>query len=95
MRFMNENAVRRFGDDTPNLQRAATVLRRLETWTDAHSDGWAYWPKPARAAARLMDALETADRFNPADISAAELTKALAPVKAFLTRQSISHSEVL
>lgn len=90
MRFMNEfdiDAAARYADH-PVLGPAVQTLAALRDWTNANSDGWAYWPKPARAAARLMDLIER-DRFDDdrPDATAAELTKALAPVKAFRTRQ--------
>lgn len=100
MRFMNEwdvgEAVVRFDrPETPNLSQAATVLSNLMEWTNRNSDGWPYWAKPARSAARLMELLESVDRYNPQDVTLAEVRKALSPVKAFLTRQGVNHEEVL
>lgn len=100
MRFMNEwdvgEAVARFDrPETPNLNQAATVLSNLMEWTNRNSDGWPYWAKPARSAARLMELLESVDRYNPQDVTLAEVRKALSPVKAFLTRQGVNHEEVL
>lgn len=97
--WMNEHdvddAVRRFGDDTPNLAKGARVLSRLVTWTNSNSDGWPYWQKPQKAAATLMNLLHNADRFNPEDITAADLAVALRPIKAFLTRQGVDHALVI
>lgn len=106
MLFMNswdiEDAVRRFQpDETPNLAEGARVLAALAGWTDRNSDGWCYWPKPCRAAKSLitlLQAAETRDRNrytsrseDPRDATAAELSKALRPIKAFLTRQGLSY----
>ena len=106
MRFMNEHEVEdALGvfeqADTPNRRRAAENLSRLVDWTNAHSDGWAYWPKPARAAAKLMDLLQgdgtwaTLQRLETEDCTEAELTAALAPIKALLTRVKAEHPELI
>lgn len=100
MLFLNEydveSAVIRYATDssTPNLGTAALALARLVDWTNSHSDGWAYWPKPARAARSLQQLLSDADRYNPQDVTPAELQRALVPIKAFLTRQGTSLGEV-
>ena len=96
MMFMNEwdidDAKERFDHwETPNLAKGARVLGALANWTNENSDGWCYWPKPTRAAVKLMTLLESAERFPVDDVSAADLTKALSPIKAFLTRQGVSH----
>jgi hypothetical protein len=91
MRFMNEydveDALARFDPDvTPNRVRAAENLARLVEWTNSNSDGWPYWTKPARAAAKVMDLLEgdgtwaDRNRLESEDCTAAELAKALAPI---------------
>lgn len=90
--WMNEydvqDAVNRFGQaETPNLATGAQALYDLMNWTNRNSDGWPYWNKPSRAAKSLMEMLHAADRFDPQDVTAADLAKALRPVKAFLTRQ--------
>lgn len=102
MRFMNaydiERATHRFSvRTTPNRVKAARVLARLAQWTNSNSDGWAYWPKPTRAAARLMalvDGTTSADLRVMLSIDAtdAELAAALRPVKAFLTRQDVNQT---
>lgn len=101
MMWMNEyeveDAVLRFGVDgrTPNLGKAARNLMNLMHWTNRNSDGWPYWAKPARAAKQLMTLLQSVDRWEPQDVTEAEVKKALVPVKAFLTRQGVAHEEVL
>ncbi len=65
----------------PVLGPAVTTLTRLVDWTNANSDGWAYWPKPARAAARLMELIE-----GDGTVTADDVRKALRPIKAFRTR---------
>lgn len=99
MLFMNryevEDTVRRFADtDTPNLLTGAQALERLMRWTDANSDGWAYWPKPTTAAKKLMELLQGVDRFDPVDCTDAELRRAFTPIKAFLTKQGVDHEVV-
>lgn len=104
--FMNEwdveNAVRRYSDDTdlPNLGTAVRTLSALVEWTNSHSDGWPYWSPPQRAAAGLVKAIETADTADRTgrevpDMSKADLVKALASVKRFLTKHSVDHAQVL
>jgi hypothetical protein len=95
MRFMNDfdiNRARRMYADHPVLGPAAKTLDNLREWADWNSDGWAYWPKPARAAAKLMELIERdgTNRFYGGpreDVTVAEYRRALAPVKAFRTRQ--------
>jgi hypothetical protein len=94
MRFMNEwdieEANRRFADE-PVLGPAARTLRNLMEWTNRNSDGWCYWPKPCRAAAKLQEMLERYSPYRSALIlqpTAAEYRKALVPIKAFRTRQA-------
>jgi hypothetical protein len=82
-------------NELPNLRRGAEVLSALKEWTNDHSDGWPYWQKPARAANKLMDHLQTAMRKRwgeEEDITDAELKAALSPIKAFLTRQGVEHN---
>jgi hypothetical protein len=74
----------------------ALVLRNLAEWANANSDGWAYWPKPARAAAKLMTLLQERERrYRDGGIDAdqgvtrGELAAAITPIKAFLTRQGV------
>lgn len=79
----------------PNLKRAVDTLLRLAYWANANSDGWHSWPKPSRASQKLQQiAHDYVLYVNPrdeksGDITAAQLTAALAPVKAFLTRQGL------
>ena len=85
---------------TPNLHAAALTVARLSDWANRNSDGWAYWPKPVRAAARLIQLCEDAMKTHYQggslpDISVAELRKAQQPVKAFLTRQNVAHDQVI
>ena len=93
MRYMNDWDIARAHDryaGHPVLGPAVQTLDGLVGWTNRNSDGWAYWPKPARAAAKLMEliqgdgtwqAQENTERATPA-----AYRRALAPVKAFRTR---------
>lgn len=105
MTWMNEyeieDALRLFArEEKPNLRRGAETLSNLKEWTNSNSDGWPYWSKPAKAATRLMDELVQATSsirtfHEVKDLTDAELRKALTPIKAFLTRQGVDHSEVI
>jgi len=91
MRFMNrwdiDEAYVRF-DGHPILGPATQTLSNLERWADLNSDGWAYWPKPCRSAAKLIEMIESAHPFGDAkEPTEAEYKAALRPVKAFRTRQ--------
>lgn len=93
-----------------NLYKGALVLHNLMRWANNNSDGWHMWPKPARAAAKLIQLLEDKQRdyredgvvsragetgiVEFTDATDAQLKAAFAPIKAFLTRQGVTHSEV-
>lgn len=81
---------------TPELAKAVHILSTLEKWTNAHSDGWAYWPKPARAANALMTLIQGVDvyQLHVHDVTAAEVRKACQPIRAFLTRQGVDHTVI-
>lgn len=95
MRFMNDYditmAARRHADN-PIAMAAINQVAILYTWANQNSDGWAYWPKPARAAAKMMDLIEgngTNEAIRAIEDRATEANfkKAMAPIKAFRTRQ--------
>jgi hypothetical protein len=99
MLFMNEydieEALNRFHNaETPNLFAGAQTIARLCRWTNSCSDGWPYWSKPVTAARKLIELLQAADRFDPQDCTEADLRKAYAPIKSFLTRQGADHETV-
>lgn len=81
--------------DHPVLGPATETLANLRDVADANSDGWAYWPKPARAAASLMELIEgdgtwdyrSGDRD---DATSAKLKAAYRPIRAFCTRQKLT-----
>lgn len=84
----------------PNVQRAVLTLARLMEWTNANSDGWAHWRKPSAASTKLQKWVHDFC-FHPfasidthRDMTSAELKSAYTPIKAFLTRQGVDHSEI-
>lgn len=93
--WMNEyevnEAAARFEDDSV-LGPATRTLRNLVYVTNTSSDGWAYWPKPGRAAEKLMALIQTASRptrfgeSGSSAVTAAEVKKAYTPIKSFMTR---------
>lgn len=103
--FMNEydrtGAIYRFARaNTPNRLALAVAVDSLATWADNNSDGWAYWPKPRQAAAKAIALIESrTNAENEAqertDATDAEVKAALAPIKAFLTRQGVDHATVI
>jgi len=74
-------------DRHPILGPASKTLLNLERWTNANSDGWAYWRKPSNAAKKLMELLDRDYRYGEAEVTEAEYKAALRPIKAFRTRQ--------
>lgn len=97
-RFMNTWEIddrARLYRDHPVLGPATRTLANLRDAADANSDGWCYWPKPVRAAAKLMELIDgdgTAKyRFDPDrdDATVEALRKALSPIKAFRTRSGL------
>ena len=105
MKFMNdwdiESAQRRYDPSVvPNRHYLANVVSALQDWTNHNSDGWAYWPKPVRAASRAMELIESTTweentRREEEDATDAEVVAALRPIKAFLTRQGVRYGTVL
>lgn len=90
-----EDAARRFDPATHrNLAIGVLIIARLANWTNRNSDGWAYWKKPSNAAKRLMELIQSVDRWEPVDVSAEDLKKACTPIKAFLTRQGVDHEVI-
>ncbi len=83
----------------PLLGPATRTLVSLQRAADANSDGWAFWPKPSRAANRLMALIEGDEhpegrrgaRFDTerADVTEAKLRAAYSPLKAFRTRSGL------
>lgn len=94
MMFMNEydidDARHRYRDH-PVLGPATATLADLRDAVNKYSDGWAYWPKPSRAARLLQELITVCDRFDDerADATAERLRKAYGPLRAFRTREGI------
>lgn len=85
MSFMNDHDIywaRQRYASTEVLAPATETLVALHDWANENSDGWAYWPKPARSAAKLMELIQGGDA------TPAQYRKALAPIKAFRTRMT-------
>jgi hypothetical protein len=106
MHYMNDYEIERaletaLRNDLPVMTEAVYRLIKLYNWTNSNSDGWAYWPKPVRAADKLMTLIESVDPFaggmwgdEADDLDPADLKRALTPIKSFLTRQGVDHSVV-
>lgn len=103
MKYMNdydldraERVARRNGWE--NRGAVVGAVSNLKGWADANSDGWAYWLKPRRAALRAMEAI-TGDGTNAADdrpdMTRAEVTAVIRPIRAFLTRQGVDATHIL
>lgn len=86
MIYMNdfdiEEAVRRW-ESNPVLSRATRFLSAHAEQTNLHSDGWAHWSAPVKAAKNLQELIQ---RGDPSTTESAYL-KALTPIKAFYTKR--------
>lgn len=87
-----QDAIWRFGLHVPNRAHVARVIRNLAAWANDNSDGWVYWPAPARAAQLAMTEIRsTTHQENAAqeqqDLTDRQVRRVLAPVKTFTTRQ--------
>lgn len=102
MKFMNDydltQARHRYGKgETPNRLALVMVVDNLAEQTNHISDGWAYWPKPCRSAARAIELIESTaypeyERRKHEDITDAEMHAAVRPIKSFLTRHAHIYS---
>lgn len=76
----------------PVLSKATKLLGELRDLANATSDGWAYWPKPCRAAKKLQELIQQGHPSKrnsypcPPDATEADLRKAIIPIKAFFTK---------
>lgn len=107
MLFMNEYdlsyARRRFTQASkPNRLALVMVVDQLRHWADSNSDGWAYWPAPRLSARKAMVLVQSTtnaanDRQEETDATDAEVRAAVAPIKAFLTREKVPphHREII
>jgi hypothetical protein len=97
MLFMNEWEIGEARDRWarhPALGPATRFLDAFKNEVNRHSDGWPYWSAPVKAAGKLMtlilDSEKAARERGLAELSSPELAavrKALAPIKAFMTRR--------
>ena len=93
--WMNEDEIERAHElyaEHPVLGPATATLAELVSWTNANSDGWPYWRKPAQAAAQLMGLIGTMRDYDVrgaerADVTPEKYKAALCPLKSFRTRQ--------
>ncbi len=99
MKFANDMDIQRWRNDTAgrgdNLESAVLILDGIAADANAHSDGWHSWPKPCRAARKLIELIErsTDIRYALQPVHARELRAALAPVRAFYTREHAKRAE--
>ena len=85
MNYMNDSdimqAQQRFAGH-PVLNKATMFLAAFKEEVDYHSDGWAYWKAPVAAANKLMEMIQ-----GKTEATEENYKKALAPIKAFMTRR--------
>ena len=96
MKFINTYQIDdlvRSGRGGDIFRKAVRLLADLRDLADAISDGWHSWPKPARAANRLVELVEThqpspRNGWRATEPTPAELKKAVVPIKSFITRNA-------
>ena len=74
----------------PNVTKGIKLMLRLVEAVNAQSDGWAYFPAPSRSCEKLQELVKTAGNLNHGThgtITADQLKKAVAPIRAMVTRQ--------
>ena len=93
MMFMNtweiDESMHRYRSH-PVLGPATRTLAALRDLADNNSDGWCYWPKPARSARKLMELIEA----GPDKATEAQYRRSLGPIKAFCTKTKLPFPEV-
>ena len=95
--YMNDydiqNALDHFQSD-PTLGPAVRFLSAFKEEVDSHSDGWAYWKAPVAAAGQLMtliqNAMNGARTGKRTPVTPQDIAKAMAPIKAFMTRKGLA-----
>ena len=94
MLFMNQSDIeeaKATHAQHPILSKATKLLYDLMNLADSVSDGWAYWPKPSRAAKKLQELIRANDprtkKWDAPAVTEADLKRAVAPIKAFLTKE--------
>lgn len=107
MKFWNQYEVESAARAThacPNVRKGVKLLLKLMESVNEQSDGWAYWNAPIKASEKLMTLLETAGNMDGlavrplsygtrGTITAEALKKAIAPIRAMVTRQKKLQAE--
>jgi hypothetical protein len=77
----------------PILNPATRTLVELVAWTNRNSDGWAYWPKPCRAAKQLQELIGTTRTYlddpERESVTVEDLKRAYRPLRSFATRHGV------
>lgn len=85
MKFMNEydieRALHQF-QESAVLRKAAQFLSDYRDEVNSHSDGWAYWAAPLKAAEKLMTLFD-----EPTKATEEDFRRALAPIRSFYTKR--------
>jgi hypothetical protein len=80
----------------PNVRKGVRLLLRLMQSVNEQSDGWHSWPAPSRSCEKLQELLKTAGNLQygtRGSITAADLKKAIAPIRAMVTHQKKKQAE--
>jgi hypothetical protein len=84
-------------NNDPVLGKAVRFLSAFKDEVNSHSDGWAYWKLPSNAAGQLMTLIQAGMNKrrgvrteNPIEVTDQMVAKAMAPIKAFMTRRGLA-----
>lgn len=85
--------------EVPRLQLASRMMVRLVGWVNSNSDGWPYWALPSKASSLLQDKLSSVRaeyiRGEVVDLTQAQLTSLIKPIRSFLTNRDADPDKVL
>jgi hypothetical protein len=87
MYFLNESEIDRYATYyRPGTHRAqaALLLQQFKDAVNSCSDGWPYWSRAPKAAAKLMAIVD-----NRAEATDAAIRRALTPIKSLCTRHKV------
>ena len=97
--FMNQYEIEDAANQThdcQNVRKGVQLLLKLMQSVNEQSDGWAYWSAPSKSAEKLQELLKTAGNMSygtHGKISAADLKKAVAPIRSMVTRQKAKQAK--
>ena len=95
--FFNEYEIQEMAhraQANPELAPFGQIALRYVDIVNSNSDGWPYWSAASKSASRFLNSLHKLTtphryRYNEPMPTTADLRKALAPMKALLTKRGL------